>query len=225
MPTTPPKFPASRFPEHTTGPQDTLPRARVRRRALQHPEGPESREPHPVALLENRGQQRRDLVHDSRRFGLADRPVTSRQPLGEPRRELCLRHISLPCSSSRYGFGDRVFGESPGFPSEHPWLPPRDPSPRRGIRGLRGRIPWCHRPLREEDAMRSAAAVLVALLAVLGAPPADAGTVVTVPAGTKVLLKFLEPLDSSKAKEGDVVKFEIAADVLVDRYVIFRLGD
>lgn len=73
--------------------------------------------------------------------------------------------------------------------------------------------------------MRSAAAVLVALLAVLGAPPADAGTVVTVPAGTKVLLKFLEPLDSSKAKEGDVVKFEIAADVLVDRYVIFRLGD
>lgn len=73
--------------------------------------------------------------------------------------------------------------------------------------------------------MRTVTAALVVLLAFFSGSPARAGTVVTVPAGTKVLLKFLTPLDSSKAKEGDVVRLEVAADVLVDRYVIFRLGD
>jgi len=67
-----------------------------------------------------------------------------------------------------------------------------------------------------------AAVALAASLA--GVAPATAGTTVMVPQGTKVLLKFDSEVDSSTIQEGATVKFEVASDVLVDRYVIFRLG-
>ena len=71
--------------------------------------------------------------------------------------------------------------------------------------------------------MRSviAAAVVTALVAF--AVPLQASEI-DVPAGTAVPLKFLEPLDSATIKEGTAVKFEVAADVLVGRSVIFRRG-
>ncbi|HYM92248.1 MAG TPA: hypothetical protein VEW91_11505 [bacterium] len=68
---------------------------------------------------------------------------------------------------------------------------------------------------------------IVAALLVLGlaavAVPVSASEV-DVPAGTSVPLKFLEPLDSATIKEGTPVKFEVAADVVIQRSVIFRQG-
>ena len=71
--------------------------------------------------------------------------------------------------------------------------------------------------------MRSvvAAAVVTALVAFAG--PLQASEI-DVPAGTAVPLKFLDPLDSATVKEGTPVKFEVAADVLIQRSVIFRQG-
>lgn len=71
--------------------------------------------------------------------------------------------------------------------------------------------------------MRSfVAATIVTALAAF-AVPVQAGDI-DVPAGTQVLLKFLEPVDSATIKEGTTVKFEVVADVLVERAVIFRQG-
>ncbi|HLJ59150.1 MAG TPA: hypothetical protein VKZ50_05405 [bacterium] len=67
-----------------------------------------------------------------------------------------------------------------------------------------------------------AAVALAASLAVL--PAALGSTPVEAPAGTEVLLKFDTPVDSSTTKQGAIVKFEVASDVLVDRSVILRAG-
>lgn len=65
----------------------------------------------------------------------------------------------------------------------------------------------------------------VALAAVMaGITPANAGTMVQVPVGTTILLKFLAPLDSSTVQEGTIVKFEVAADTRVNLAPIFLLG-
>ncbi len=71
--------------------------------------------------------------------------------------------------------------------------------------------------------MRSMIAAMVVAALAAFAVPAQASDV-DVPAGTQVLLKFLEPLDSATIKEGTTVKFEVAADVLVQRSVIFKQG-
>jgi hypothetical protein len=69
---------------------------------------------------------------------------------------------------------------------------------------------------------------IIAVVAIAGlvapAVPAFAESTVEVPAGTTVLLKFVTPMDSSTVKEGTVVQFEVAADVLAGRSVIFRQG-
>ena len=54
--------------------------------------------------------------------------------------------------------------------------------------------------------------------------PVSIGTPVVVPHGTKVPLRFLTEVDSSTVKDGASVDFEVAADVLVDRYVVFHTG-
>jgi hypothetical protein len=64
------------------------------------------------------------------------------------------------------------------------------------------------------------AAIVVAALAAFAV--AAQAIDLDVPAGTQVLLKFVEPLDSATIKEGTTVKFEVAADVLIQRSVIFR---
>ncbi len=71
--------------------------------------------------------------------------------------------------------------------------------------------------------MRSMIAAMVVAALAAFAVPVQASDV-DVPAGTQVLLKFLEPLDSATIKEGTTVKFEVAADVLVQRSVIFKQG-
>ena len=71
--------------------------------------------------------------------------------------------------------------------------------------------------------MRSMIVAVVAAALVVWAIPVQAQEV-DVPAGTSVLLKFVEPLDSATVKEGSAVKFDVAADVLIQRSVIFRQG-
>ncbi len=71
--------------------------------------------------------------------------------------------------------------------------------------------------------MRSVIAAMVVAALAAFAVPVQAGEI-DVPAGTSVLLKFLEPMDSATVKEGSTVKFEVAADVLVQRTVIFKQG-
>jgi hypothetical protein len=67
----------------------------------------------------------------------------------------------------------------------------------------------------------AATAIFATVLALL---PAHAASVVTVPAGTKVLLRFETPVASGTIKEGTPVKFTVATDVLVGRTVIFKEG-
>jgi hypothetical protein len=67
--------------------------------------------------------------------------------------------------------------------------------------------------------------VAVAVLApLLAAPAAGAATTVTVPSGTKVLLKFLTPVNSATTKQGTAVRFSVASDVIVNRHVVIRRG-
>ena len=55
--------------------------------------------------------------------------------------------------------------------------------------------------------------------------PASMGTTaIVVPIGTKVPLRFLTAVDSATVKQGTAVKFEVAADVLINRDVVFRMG-
>ncbi len=54
--------------------------------------------------------------------------------------------------------------------------------------------------------------------------PAFAGAILTVPAGTKVLLRFETPVDSGKIAEGAEVRFTVATDVLIGRTAVFRQG-
>jgi hypothetical protein len=72
--------------------------------------------------------------------------------------------------------------------------------------------------------MRIAVAVAAIVTVTLAPIPAHAASLVTVPAGTKVLLRFETPVDSNTIKEGTIVKFTVATDVLVGRTIVFRQG-
>jgi hypothetical protein len=65
---------------------------------------------------------------------------------------------------------------------------------------------------------------LIVALAVLSFAAATVSAAVTVltPAGTKVALKFMEPLDTATVKSGDTVRFHVAADVVIDGKVVIR---
>jgi hypothetical protein len=71
--------------------------------------------------------------------------------------------------------------------------------------------------------MQSFVAAFVVAAVTAFAVPALADDI-EVAAGTSVLLKFVEAIDSATIKEGAPVKFEVAADVLIQRTVIFRQG-
>jgi hypothetical protein len=67
--------------------------------------------------------------------------------------------------------------------------------------------------------------VLAAMFAVaLALIPANAGAIVSVPAGTKVLLRFETPVDSATIPEGAAIRFTIATDVLIGRTPVFTRG-
>lgn len=72
--------------------------------------------------------------------------------------------------------------------------------------------------------MRTGLAVAAILAIVLAMVPAFAGSALTVPAGTKVLLRFETPVDSGKIAEGAAIRFTVATDVLIDRTPAFRRG-
>jgi hypothetical protein len=65
--------------------------------------------------------------------------------------------------------------------------------------------------------------VLITLVG-LSPQPAYAATTVSVPPGTRVALQFRSGLDSSTAKEGQRVNFRVAANVVVNRFVVIREG-
>jgi hypothetical protein len=78
--------------------------------------------------------------------------------------------------------------------------------------------------MTKEAAMRIGVALAALVAITLALIPAHAAEVVTVPAGTKVLLRFEMPVDSGTIKEGMTVTFTVATDVLVGRAVVFRAG-
>jgi hypothetical protein len=71
--------------------------------------------------------------------------------------------------------------------------------------------------------LRLAPLLVIAPLA-LPPVPASATTLVWVPAGTRVGLAFLTPVDSSKITAGSRVHLKVAADVVGGRSVIIRAG-
>jgi hypothetical protein len=70
--------------------------------------------------------------------------------------------------------------------------------------------------------MRTGIAIAAMLVTALAMVPALAASLVPVPAGTKVLLRFETPVDSGTITEGAPVKFTIATDVLIDRTIVFK---
>jgi hypothetical protein len=67
---------------------------------------------------------------------------------------------------------------------------------------------------------------LVVALAILSFAAATVSAAVTVltPAGTKVALKFIDPVDTATIKPGEPVHFHVAADVLVNGKVVIRMS-
>lgn len=58
------------------------------------------------------------------------------------------------------------------------------------------------------------------------APPVSmpALTEVLMHGGTKVALKFLDPVDTAKAASGDRIRFKVVEDVIVDGHVVIKKG-
>lgn len=67
------------------------------------------------------------------------------------------------------------------------------------------------------------AAVVAAAVFSVTVPVSGAVTILA-PAGTKVGLKYLDPVDTAKAAPGDKVHFKVAADVIVNGYVVIKSG-
>ncbi len=76
-------------------------------------------------------------------------------------------------------------------------------------------------------AMMLAAAMLSLVVGPVAAttsvPPAVL-TSVHMPAGTKVALRFLDPVDTAKAASGDKVHFKVVEDVIVSEHVVIKKG-
>jgi hypothetical protein len=72
--------------------------------------------------------------------------------------------------------------------------------------------------------MRIGTAIAAIFAIALALLPAHAASLVPVPAGTKVLLRFETPVDSGTITEGTTVKFTVATDVLIGRTVVFKRG-
>lgn len=62
-----------------------------------------------------------------------------------------------------------------------------------------------------------------AVLSFVAAPVSGAMVILT-PAGTKVGLTFLNPVDTAQTASGDNVHFKVAADVIVNGHVVIKNG-
>ena len=69
-----------------------------------------------------------------------------------------------------------------------------------------------------------AIAVVVAAAILSAAVPVSGAVMILTPAGTRVGLKYLDPVDTAKTTPGDKVHFKVAADVIVNGYVVIRSG-
>jgi len=78
--------------------------------------------------------------------------------------------------------------------------------------------------MRNSLIMRIALVLVAASLVALPQAPASAATLIYVPAGTKVGLQFVTPVDSGEIATGSKVNFKVIADVLGARHVIIRAG-
>lgn len=72
--------------------------------------------------------------------------------------------------------------------------------------------------------LRLALLLVAAGLAAVPAAPVSAGTLVWVPAGTKVGLQFLTPVDSGAIAIGAKVPFKVVAPVVGAGHVVIRTG-
>lgn len=66
------------------------------------------------------------------------------------------------------------------------------------------------------------AAIVPLVASLISGPPAEARTVVWVPAGTRVGLAFVTPVDSGTAAPGTRVALRVVADVVGGRHVVIR---
>jgi hypothetical protein len=66
--------------------------------------------------------------------------------------------------------------------------------------------------------------MIVAAVLGLSSAPAGAALLIVVPGGMHVGLEFLTPVYTQTARNGDKVNFQVAADVVVDRYVVIKQG-
>lgn len=69
-----------------------------------------------------------------------------------------------------------------------------------------------------------AIAVVVAAAVLSATVPVSGAVMILTPAGTKVGLKYLDPVDTAKTAPGDKVHFKVAADVIVNGYVVIKSG-
>lgn len=65
---------------------------------------------------------------------------------------------------------------------------------------------------------------LMLTLALLMPAVAFAATVVTVPGGTQVPVKVVEPISSDNANVGDVFQITVAQDIVVDNWIVIPKG-
>ncbi|HET7263526.1 MAG TPA: hypothetical protein VFL28_02570 [bacterium] len=72
--------------------------------------------------------------------------------------------------------------------------------------------------------MRTCVALVAVFALAFSLVPAFAGSILTAPAGTKVLLRFETPVDSGKIAEGAQVRFTVATDVLIYRTAVVTQG-
>jgi len=66
--------------------------------------------------------------------------------------------------------------------------------------------------------------VITTVLFALQFTGAAAATAVHVPAGTKVGLEFVDPVDTGTVKVGEKVRLKVVADVIVDRHAVIKKG-
>ncbi len=78
--------------------------------------------------------------------------------------------------------------------------------------------------MRGSSVLRMTVSFVVAGLVAPPAAPAGTATDVWVPAGTRVALTFVTPVDSEAVATGAQIHFKVSADVVGGRYVIVRAG-
>lgn len=78
--------------------------------------------------------------------------------------------------------------------------------------------------MSRDSLLKVMALVAVFALLPLAAATVSAAVTVLTPAGTKVALKFMDPVDTATIKPGEQVHFHVAADVLANGRVVIKMS-